>query len=212
MKLQAQNNAKLPKYAAALMCLSFVPALAGCGIVQPDGMMEVYTEPESSAVELDGEIAVQEDEKTPAEIFAENSQAVLKQAFAAAGLDDSFTPQTARIYPTTICCHGAWTAVGFHDEAKRVMVCFYDGSAAVNLDDGCKSVPECNTLDEFYAHFAEKTFDWGYAENYTADYNDVGAFRTAFVDISKTDTLTAEAAAQILSDLLAAYPGEEGTT
>ena len=54
MKIEPRKTAKLPKYAAALAALCTVPLLTGCGIVQPDGMTEVYTEPESSEVLIEG--------------------------------------------------------------------------------------------------------------------------------------------------------------
>lgn len=216
MKIEPRKRSDLPKYAAALAALSMVPALTGCGIVQPDGMTEVYTEPEPSELQYDGEVWVDSpEERAPAERFAEEAFDALQKGFAAAHLGNTYQPQNSHGEADSVLYHNRWTALGFSDPDNRVFVCFYDGSAPASLDDCEDSAPGCETLSAWYAHFAQKTFDWGCADVFDpADYIGNETFRAAFVDITKYETLTAEDAAQILNDLLTAFPetGEEGET
>lgn len=65
MKLQSQNRAKLPKYAAALMCLTVMPMLTGCrSDVALDGTapIDVPPVPSNDSIELGGETYIDSNE------------------------------------------------------------------------------------------------------------------------------------------------------
>ena len=220
MKIEPKKAAKLPKYAAALAVLCAVPMLAGCG-GEPElaGAAEEsdphdYSSTDGS-LDYDGEVWVDSpEERTAAEQFAENAQTVLQKAFADAGLDDSYVPENFHGEADSVLYHCGWTALGFEDSKNRVMVCFFDGAAPASFDACEESVPDCENLSAWYAHFAKQTFDWGCADLYTPqNYGDTVDYRIAFVDIAKMNALTAEDAAKILDDLLTAFPetGEEET-
>ena len=196
MKLEPVRRRKLPNYAAALALLTAVPMLSACGVLQSDGQTVVSTEPE-----YDGEVFVNE-EPSPAEAFAQQSRDVLLQAARNAGLDTEFIPEGAGDFDTVLY-HNRWTAVGLREWKQLIFVCFFDGAESADTDECEDSVPDCNNLADWHAHFAKQTFDWGFADIYDPqDYIGSEAFRMAFVDMSKFDTLTEEDAQQILSDLL----------
>ena len=226
MKLQPIKNAKLPKYAAALAAIVSGAVLTACGKTQLGGDVPVpiqESRPEEN-VEYNGDIwgseesappvdtsteteelwyegdVFENEEPAPDAAFAQQSREVLQKAAAGAGLSD------LNNHTDTVQYHGCWTPSGFRDTKHHIMICFFDGTQPV-LDPDAESVPDIDNMNAWYAHFAKQTFDWGYADVFDPkdypEWPEPAAYRAAFVDISKYETMTEENAKQILSDLLA---------